>query len=1343
MRKLFCILFAVSLAFASTAAAGNWMTLNNSENPFTVEVISSDVNTTVLNYRVNAYYTSEITIDGKTYTGFEKMRKESMIEEAGYPRLPRINRSLVIPNDGQMAYRVIASDYLEFEDVDVAPSKGHLLRTVDPASVPYTFAGVYREDAFFPQNLVEINDPYVMRDYRGAVIELNSFRYNPVTRTLRIYTDVTIEVYKSAPGGLNSLNRAAPSKLDPQFFKMYQNHFVNFSELDYPALLESGSMMIICYDDFLDILEPLVEWKNQRGLPTTLVPLSSVGSTASQIQSYIRDIYLSTDLAYVLLVGDHQQLPTLTADSDPLFSLISGGDSYPEIFVGRFSAENPQQALTQVERTINYEKFPLEGAEWYHKGLGVASNQGPGHHGEDDNEHITLIAYKLLNYTYTQVDSAYDPWGSDVMVANALNDGRSHINYCGHGSTTAWSSTGFNNTDVNNLVNTNMLPFIVSVACVNGNFTSTTCFAEAWLRATDTQGSPTGAVAAYMSKQNQSWNPPMDMQDEGVDLMRSDSMFTIGGLWFNGSGLMIDLNGATGQSEFKNWTIFGDPSVMVRNDAAYALTVNSQPVHLIGTTSYDVTVSSPAGPLAGATVCAMNEEIYAVGTTDAAGMVTLNIDPMMPGEFTLTITGWNAVPSITAIDVIPPDGPYVVFNDYEIQDDITGNGNSQLDYGETVQIGMYAENVGVAEAVGTTGSITTDDPLVTIITGTAGFGNIAAGATAYIDRAFEIEIDPSVEEGHIIMFALVVEDAITSWPSNFTLTAHAPVIEYSSLMVDDEAGGNGNGNLDPGETADMHITYINNGLSSSDGIATELFTSDPYVSINTAAWDTAGSITPGTEVTGVYNVTISTACPQEHEVGFTAMLDDNAGYEGQTEFSTVVGDLLFAPTGPDNHGYMAYDCNDAPYFTEYDWVELAPAQGGSGTEIPFTIDDQVLHFDLPFIFQYYGVEYDEFTASSNGWIGMGTITETDYSNSGIPNSDGPPSMIAVYWEDLSPQRPNSGGVWMWHDEVEHRFIVEYNHVEQYAPVGAFETFQVILLDPEFYQTATGDGQLIFQYNSMSATSATEGTVGIENQNETDGLEILYDGDYDIHAASIGGGECAYFFTTPLEAPEVTITLVPASLPIIIPAAGGSFDYDLTIENIGAATATFDVWLDLNLPDGSLYGPLISRDGIMLGAGGILLRAMTQSIPGAAPEGTYTYNGKIGNLPATVYHSSSFEFEKTGVDGSGGITTWNLEGWDRETTETASLVPDMYYLDQNYPNPFNPETNIVFGLPETGKVSLKVYNLLGEVVSTLVEGQLPAGAYEYTWSASTVASGIYFYKLEAPGYTSVKKMMLIR
>jgi hypothetical protein len=86
---------------------------------------------------------------------------------------------------------------------------------------------------------------------------------------------------------------------------------------------------------------------------------------------------------------------------------------------------------------------------------------------------------------------------------------------------------------------------------------------------------------------------------------------------------------------------------------------------------------------------------------------------------------------------------------------------------------------------------------------------------------------------------------------------------------------------------------------------------------------------------------------------------------------------------------------------------------------------------------------------------------------------------------------------------------------------------------------------------------------------------------------------------------------------------------------------------------------------------------------------------------------------------------------------------MYRLEQNYPNPFNPSTTISFSLPRTEVVSLKVYDLLGREIATLVEGREEAGEHSATWNAKSLASGVYFYQLKAGGFVETKKLLLLR
>ncbi|MBK6877998.1 MAG: T9SS type A sorting domain-containing protein [Ignavibacteria bacterium] len=93
---------------------------------------------------------------------------------------------------------------------------------------------------------------------------------------------------------------------------------------------------------------------------------------------------------------------------------------------------------------------------------------------------------------------------------------------------------------------------------------------------------------------------------------------------------------------------------------------------------------------------------------------------------------------------------------------------------------------------------------------------------------------------------------------------------------------------------------------------------------------------------------------------------------------------------------------------------------------------------------------------------------------------------------------------------------------------------------------------------------------------------------------------------------------------------------------------------------------------------------------------------------------------------------------------ANILPTEFALHQNYPNPFNPATKISFDLPQDSKVSLVVYDLLGEEVSRLVNNEFKvAGTYTFDFNAASHSSGVYFYRLETEGFTNTKRMMLIK
>ena len=89
------------------------------------------------------------------------------------------------------------------------------------------------------------------------------------------------------------------------------------------------------------------------------------------------------------------------------------------------------------------------------------------------------------------------------------------------------------------------------------------------------------------------------------------------------------------------------------------------------------------------------------------------------------------------------------------------------------------------------------------------------------------------------------------------------------------------------------------------------------------------------------------------------------------------------------------------------------------------------------------------------------------------------------------------------------------------------------------------------------------------------------------------------------------------------------------------------------------------------------------------------------------------------------------------------IPTEFLLTQNYPNPFNPSTKIRYSVPQSSNVIIKVFDILGNEIETLVNEEKPVGTYEITWYAASLPSGIYFYTINAGSFIETKKMILLK
>jgi hypothetical protein len=585
MTKLLCIKscsLVLIVALMSLYAAPQAQAEHDEKVKMRVQCETLD--RTILSYTIDGFERRTVAINGDDHLLIYLDHAGCPImDQAGNPQLPALRRSIMIPDSARMELRILDQEYHDIENVLIAPWKGPIVRSVDSSSVPYFFSEVYEEDAWYPRSAASLQDPYILHDVRGAVVEVFPFQYNPVKKVLRVYTRIEVEVKSAGMGQVNTIDREAFGfKPDRSFGTLYERHFVNHAASRTEPPSEDGDMLVICHGPFMEAMEPFVEWKNSIGIPTTIVDAATVGSHHQDIKAYIEQVYNSSNLAYVLLVGDYHHIECpyfwggVSGISDPSYSLMTP-DKYPDLFIGRFSAENHAHVDTQVRRTIEYEQegHDISMGEWNTWGIGIADDDGPfgDHYHENDDDHMHKIRDELLAYGFTHVDP-FHPTAKKHYVSKSLNEGRRILNYCGHGGNHGWGTSGFSVVEVDELTNVGRLPFINAVACEGGIFKDDTCLGETWLRATH-NGLPTGAIACYMCSTGMYGPQPMFAQGNhayfsqygGADRFWMEMNWSLAGCWFGGSCLMMDLCGDAGVDMFMTWHIFGDPSLRLTGHA--------------------------------------------------------------------------------------------------------------------------------------------------------------------------------------------------------------------------------------------------------------------------------------------------------------------------------------------------------------------------------------------------------------------------------------------------------------------------------------------------------------------------------------------------------------------------------------------------------------------------------------------------------------------------------------------------------------------------------------------------------------------------------------------------------
>ncbi len=1081
---------------------------------------------------------------------FHKIRLPEMenAETPGKPELPFLRFLVAIPKGSTPRIRMLESRFDTMTGSRIFPAQsadGEETRTFEMDEE------LYASDEYVPHDVVALGAPATMRDIQVVPVEVHPVQCNPAREELRVYRFVSLEITHDGGTTID----AEPHS--PAFTPIYESEVLDYTGHQPPdSGYHPAGYLIITPDEFYDAVLPLAEWKHRKGSMTTVARISEVGTTDEEIRNYIRDVYSTRTPrpSYVLLIGDTDRLVTHSLSYPPVpstdhyYSMLEGDDYFSEVLVGRLSAASEAELNVIVAKILGYERNPyLDETEWFERALMVGGNYP---------SYVTTavltkkwVRDQLLAEGFSQVDTVfYPPTNDPAAIAAHIDNGVSFVNYRGWARTDGWHYPEFRKDDVYFLSNGWELPVVTSITCGTGNFGLGTCFGEAWLR-TGTPTTPRGAVAFVGPTSLQTSTKYNNCIDSGFyrGLLHQD-LHLLGQAMYKAK-LEVYRNmphfmwsNQNPEFYFHAYNVLGDPGLVMWTSVPESLSVAHPPTAPVGHSVFEVEVrNSNLQPVEDAVVCLWKgTEVYSTGLTDGFGVVRFSIEPTTPDTMWVTATCHNYLPYLS--HTVVQSRQYVGY-DSHVVDDLSGNGDGNVNPGEAIDLEVHISNYGSIDTVqAANATLASADLFVTISDSVHEYGDLPPGTTAA--GAYGFSVSEACTNDHQLVFTLTIASTDSIWTDIFEVLISAPALfAIDQTVIDPDS------TLDPGETLDFVVALENRGRLEALAIS-GLLRSPSTISV-VDSLGTFGDISVGgTSENSLdpFTISVPPSAAEGRTIWLTLQLSGSDGFTDSIALPVLIGSIgEDDPLGPDEYGYYAYDSHDTLYgeCPVYEWLEI----DSLGT-VHLLDNDETFVVPLGFDFTYYGSTYDQISICSNGWLSLGSTWMVDAQNWHIPAALGPPCLVAPFWDELDPTFCDSSAVYYYSDAAAHRSIIEWKYYPLLlcppateCSLVALETFQTILYDPAHYPTRTGDGEIVFQYKEIvnGDTINAYATVGIEDEAHERGLEYSYDGEYP-EAASPLAPELAIKFTTdrpdtfatevredPID-PEPRIFTSPASWP---------------------------------------------------------------------------------------------------------------------------------------------------------------------------------------------------------------------
>ena len=895
---------------------------------------------------------------------FIKLNVDGYGENAdnGFASLPVIEQLINIPHGATININIIQKVEQEFSLNDynisdfIFPSQPSLSKSESAENAMFHFdKEYYNYDGFHNTDLVSIEILGEMRGQQLGRLTLSPISYNPKKNKISVVTKLEVSI------DFNNVNYDILDETRSRFYSHEFEHLfkqcVNYIEYDitkdvittYPT-----KYVIISDPNFQSALQPLIDWKTRKGFKViegyTNDP--NVGNTPISIHTFLKDLYDNPSdgisPTYLLIVGDDDQVPSFDGNTGNHLSDMyyceydGGGDFYPEMYFGRFSATNSGQVEAQVNKTIKHERYLFSDPSFLDDMVlvaGVDASMAPTY-GNGQINYATDNYFNISNglNTHTYLYGTGSPITSDQSAASAaiisdISDGVCFANYTAHCGSFGWADPAFETSDIPYLQNDDKFGVLIGNCCQSNKFDVQECFGEAILRVNNK-----GAVAYIGGSNNTYWDedywwavgngttpPPANplysqtglgvydclMHENGEQ--QNDWFITTGQISHAGN-LAVTEAGGSEQYYWEIYHVMGDPSLMPYVGVPTILTVSHPSTATVGTTSLVVNTEENAY-----VAISMNGILLDAKLADASGIVNLTFPAIANvGTLDIVITKQFKQPYEGTTQIISPNGPYVIYSSHTI-DDNTGNNNQVVDFGEFISMGVDVQNVGSSDASLVNINISTTDPYITLINTTDIINLIPSQQIVSTNNPFTFQVSNQIPDQHDVLFDLQMTDNLgNSWNTIQNISVNAPQIDHISFSIDDVTLGNGNGKLDAGETANLIVDVTNIGHADFDSLSiltANMSCITNYVNFNNSSDNVTGMSINGQESV-IFNISIAPNTPVGTPVEFSFYIGNNS-YLHSAIFNEVIGVI--------NEDYETGD------FTQYAW--------DNDVDYPWTIDN--------------------------------------------------------------------------------------------------------------------------------------------------------------------------------------------------------------------------------------------------------------------------------------------------------------------------------------------------------------------------------------------------------------------